>query len=242
MVHVPEHPSSPSHAKVIVLGIDGMDPTLLEQYLAKGSMPHFARLRAQGLYTRLRTTTPPESPVAWSTFATGCNPGKHGLFDFVKRVPGTYLPDLALTRIEGSRTWRNGRAIRFGRSRPPIISPRSSFAVPLRFPRRKSTGACCPAWASQTSEAAKGRFCTGRPPRCRTRSPWVDGSSRWTTRANTDHDAARFDSGHWGTTQRLDGATHDHARPRPADRDHRRAKAEFHTQRARMESMVSHQV
>lgn len=103
MAHVPDSPLSSTQAKVIVLGIDGMDPTLLEQYLAKGSMPQFARLRAQGLYTRLRTTTPPESPVAWSTFATGCNPGKHGLFDFVKRVPGTYLPDLALTKIEGSR-------------------------------------------------------------------------------------------------------------------------------------------
>ena len=92
-----------SNGKVIILGIDGMDPNLLEEYMAKGNLPHFTRLRERGLYTRLGTTIPPESPVAWSTFATGCNPGKHGLFDFIKRAPGSYLPDLTLAQIEGSQ-------------------------------------------------------------------------------------------------------------------------------------------
>jgi predicted AlkP superfamily phosphohydrolase/phosphomutase len=90
--------------KVLVLGIDGMDPDLLESYLAQGLLPHFARLRENGVYARLATTNPAESPVAWSTFATGTNPGKHGLFDFIHRAPRTYLPDFALVRLEPGRS------------------------------------------------------------------------------------------------------------------------------------------
>lgn len=94
--------------KVLVLGIDGMDPDLLEQYLDQGLLPHFAKLREQGVYTRLATTNPAESPVAWSTFATGTNPGKHGLFDFIHRAPQTYLPDFALVRLEQGRSFSIG--------------------------------------------------------------------------------------------------------------------------------------
>ncbi|NOT56939.1 MAG: phosphodiesterase [Deltaproteobacteria bacterium] len=141
MAHVPESPlPSSSHAKVIVLGIDGMDPTLLDQYLAKGSMPHFARLRAQGVYTRLRTTTPPESPVAWSTFATGCNPGKHGLFDFVTRVPGTYMPDLALTKIEGSRYLAQRQGDPFWSLTSADHLPTVVVRCPITFPPDKVHG------------------------------------------------------------------------------------------------------
>ena len=75
--------------RVIFLGLDGLDPRLTEKYLAEGKLPNLAKLRAQGSYHRLRTTFPALSPVAWSTFATGVNPGRHNIFDFLNRwLPG----------------------------------------------------------------------------------------------------------------------------------------------------------
>src|SRR5437879_9474043 len=68
--------------------------------LARAELPNLAKIRAGGNYTRLKTTYPAQTPVAWSSFATGTNPGGHGIFDFISRDPETYLPDVALTRFE----------------------------------------------------------------------------------------------------------------------------------------------
>src|SRR5438132_2954208 len=68
--------------------------------LSRAELPHLAKLRESGFYGRMRTTYPAETPVAWSSFATGTNPGGHGIFDFIGRDPQTYLPDLALSRFE----------------------------------------------------------------------------------------------------------------------------------------------
>jgi predicted AlkP superfamily phosphohydrolase/phosphomutase len=86
--------------KVIVLGLDGMEPSIIEAMLERGELPHFAQLRDAGMYSRMKTTYPAQTPVAWSSFATGTNPGAHGIFDFVSRDPSTYLPDFALSRFE----------------------------------------------------------------------------------------------------------------------------------------------
>lgn len=77
---------------VFVMGVDGMDPVILERLLEQGQMPHFAKLRAEGSFQTLGTATPPQSPVAWSNFVTGMNPGGHGIFDFIHRDPKTYKP------------------------------------------------------------------------------------------------------------------------------------------------------
>jgi predicted AlkP superfamily phosphohydrolase/phosphomutase len=70
--------------RVVVLGFDGVDPDILDEYLDR--LPTLRRLAEQGSGLRkCRTTNPPESPVAWATFATGLNPGGHGIFDFVRR-------------------------------------------------------------------------------------------------------------------------------------------------------------
>jgi predicted AlkP superfamily phosphohydrolase/phosphomutase len=69
--------------KVMVLGIDGMDPKLLQTFMDQGRMPNFKALIAQGDFRPLQTTMPPQSPVAWSTFMTGMDPGGHGIFDFI---------------------------------------------------------------------------------------------------------------------------------------------------------------
>jgi len=66
--------------KMIILGLDGLDPKLTERWMAEGKLPHLRKLAESGYYGQLRTTCPPLSPVAWSTFATGVNPAKHNIF------------------------------------------------------------------------------------------------------------------------------------------------------------------
>jgi predicted AlkP superfamily phosphohydrolase/phosphomutase len=75
---------------VFVVGVDGLDPVILERMIDAGEMPTFARLRAEGSFQTLGTSVPPQSPVAWSNFVTGMNPGGHGIFDFIHRDPATY--------------------------------------------------------------------------------------------------------------------------------------------------------
>ncbi|MHC4429978.1 MAG: alkaline phosphatase family protein, partial [Planctomycetota bacterium] len=77
---------------VFVMGVDGMDPVILERMMEAGEMPNFSELRAEGTYQTLGTSIPPQSPVAWSNFVTGMNPGGHGIFDFIHRDPATYKP------------------------------------------------------------------------------------------------------------------------------------------------------
>ncbi len=85
--------------KVIFLGFDGLDPAITEKLMAEGRLPNFARLRDEGSYRRLRTTFPALSPVAWSTFATGVNPAKHNIFDFLNRDLRTYAPELSSAKV-----------------------------------------------------------------------------------------------------------------------------------------------
>jgi predicted AlkP superfamily phosphohydrolase/phosphomutase len=88
----PASGTKPDRAGLFVLGIDGLDPVILDRMMAEGKLPHFAELAREGSYQRLGTSNPPQSPVAWSNFATGRDPGGHGIFDFVHRDPATYLP------------------------------------------------------------------------------------------------------------------------------------------------------
>ena len=86
--------------KVIVLGFDGMDYSLTKQLMSDGTLPNFSRLAKEGSYSPLGTTAPPLSPVAWSTFITGMDPGGHGIFDFVHRDPETMIPYLSTSITE----------------------------------------------------------------------------------------------------------------------------------------------
>lgn len=83
--------------RVLVVGIDAATLDLLEPYIAEGALPNMARLFQQGSYAPLRSTLPVMSPPAWTTMITGQNPGKHGLYDFIRFQPGTY-------RAEGTRS------------------------------------------------------------------------------------------------------------------------------------------
>jgi predicted AlkP superfamily phosphohydrolase/phosphomutase len=85
--------------KVIILGIDGMDPNITEQLMQEGRLPNFSYLKTMGTYSHLKTITPAESVVVWTSFITGLNPGSHGIFDFIMRDPKNYLPYLSLNEI-----------------------------------------------------------------------------------------------------------------------------------------------
>jgi predicted AlkP superfamily phosphohydrolase/phosphomutase len=88
--------------RVIVLGFDGMDYALTKQMLAEGRLPNLARLAKEGTFQPLGTSTPPQSPVAWSNFITGMDAGGHGIFDFIHRDPKTMIPYLSTSRPEPS--------------------------------------------------------------------------------------------------------------------------------------------
>ncbi len=94
--------AAPEKKKMVVIGLDGMDPKQLREHLDAGYMPNFRRLIASGEFTTLGTSIPPQSPVAWSNFITGQNPGGHNIFDFIHRDPETYLPYLSTSEAVGS--------------------------------------------------------------------------------------------------------------------------------------------
>lgn len=85
-----------SDHRVIVIGFDGLDPNLLAEARAAGRLPNFSALATQGHLQSLATTDPPQSPVAWSSFATGTGPGEHGVFDFLHRDPEHYAPEFSI--------------------------------------------------------------------------------------------------------------------------------------------------
>ena len=89
--------------KMVILGFDGMDPDLVQRWVDEGKLPNIKRLiDAGGLYP-LGTTHSAESPTAWASFATGVNPGKHNIYDFLVRDTSTYLPDLGMVRREPAK-------------------------------------------------------------------------------------------------------------------------------------------
>jgi len=104
--------------RIVVLGLDGLEPTLAERFMAEGKLPHFSRLASQGCFKRLATTAPPLSPVAWSTFLTCCNPGKHNIYDFLSRDRRSYMPQMSSVRIRGPQ-----RTTKLGRYRIPLGRP-----------------------------------------------------------------------------------------------------------------------
>ena len=104
--------------RVIVVGLDGMEPTLAEDYLKRGLLPNLQRLSSEGCYSHLKTSFPAISPVAWSSFSTGCQPGRHNIFDFLDRDPRSYLPVLSSAHIGGPR-----RILKLGKFRIPLSKP-----------------------------------------------------------------------------------------------------------------------
>jgi predicted AlkP superfamily phosphohydrolase/phosphomutase len=96
--------------RLVIVGFDGQDPALTDRFLAEGRLPHFKRLASEGCYRRLRTTFPSISPVAWSSFSTGCQPARHNIYDFIEPDRQTYLPVLSSARVGAvDRVFKIGR-------------------------------------------------------------------------------------------------------------------------------------
>ena len=142
--------------KVVMLGLDGLDPDRCELLMDRGELPHLAKLRDSGGYRRLGTSMPALSPVAWSTFATGVDPSRHGIFDFIARDPRNYAPLLSSSEVYGHTRMlgigpfkfpvsKGGvRGLRKSRTFWSVLSThgvRSSvLRVPITFPVEKIDG------------------------------------------------------------------------------------------------------
>jgi predicted AlkP superfamily phosphohydrolase/phosphomutase len=122
--------------KVIVVGLDGVDPHIVNSLLSRQQLPSLARLAASGRFTTVATTYPAQTPVAWSTFATGTNPGGHGIYDFLRRDPETYLPDIALNRYEQRASFLPPKVVNQRRGTPiwEVLAEAGVPATVLRCP------------------------------------------------------------------------------------------------------------
>jgi predicted AlkP superfamily phosphohydrolase/phosphomutase len=136
--------------KLIILGIDGMDPQLLTRYMQEGKMPNFSALAQMGSFRRLTTSIPPQSPVAWSNLITGMNAGGHGIFDFIHRDPRTLELYFSTSKVEPPKhairlgNWvfplggGSAEQLRHGKAFWEILDehgvPNTVFRIPANFP------------------------------------------------------------------------------------------------------------
>src|SRR5262245_31322201 len=95
-------PARKAPGKAFIMGFHGMDPTLRRTFMDEGKLPNLKKLSEQGGFSPLQSSQPSESPTAWSSFATGVNPGKHNIYDFLIRDFDTYLPDLGMVKKEAA--------------------------------------------------------------------------------------------------------------------------------------------
>ena len=160
--------------RVIVIGMDGMDPRLTEKFIASGRLPNFAKLKQEGVFTTLSTTYPSLSPVAWSTFTTGVDPSHHNIFDFITRDPCTYQPVLSSAEIG-----RASKILALGKYRIPLAGARmkglrksqpfwkilgengvfsSVIRVPVTFPPEKFHGVLLSGMCTPDLRGSQGTF------------------------------------------------------------------------------------
>ncbi len=160
--------------RAIIIGLDGMDPELVNEFMEKGSLPHFSKLKDMGMFSRLHTTCPAISPVAWSSFSTGVNPARHGIYDFFTRDKNSYLPVLSSVHIG-----RPSRSIGFGKYFIPLGKPdirylrkgvsfwkilgdigvsSSIIRVPITFPPEKFSGRLLSAMCVPDIKGTQGSF------------------------------------------------------------------------------------
>jgi predicted AlkP superfamily phosphohydrolase/phosphomutase len=160
--------------KIVILGLDGMEPTLADKFMAEGKLPNLSKLRKDGFYGRLRTTVPSISPVAWSSFMTGSEPSKHNIFDFLSRDPRTYLPDLSSARIGNPKRVLSLGKYNIPLSKPEIRGMRKSVTfwkilgekgvfstilrVPITFPPEKFKGHLLSGMCAPDLKGSQGTF------------------------------------------------------------------------------------
>lgn len=156
--------------RLIVLGFDGMDPRITETMMANGELPALQKLKEIGGYCRLKSTIPSMSPVAWSTFQTGVNPGSHNVFDFLTRDKRNYLPGMVSVETISSlkRIWfkrrRVSEVVLTRKSKPfwKILGDRGVFStilrVPISYPPEKLRGNILSAMCTPDIRGSQGTF------------------------------------------------------------------------------------
>lgn len=97
----------PDVKRVVIIGFDGADYKLTDQWIKEGKLPNLAKLKNKGTFLPLMPTNPPQTPVSWASFSTGLNPGRTLIFDFLKRDKNTYYPTFAMM-TEGSKPFLFG--------------------------------------------------------------------------------------------------------------------------------------
>lgn len=132
------------HDKILLIGIDGADPRVMSELMKEGKLPNFAYLKNTGTYTALETSVSPQSPIAWASLATGTNPGKHNIFDFIRRDPENYLPELSLVKSKGgvmsTRYEPYVRGTSFWKITSDAGVPSTIIKWPLTFPPEELKG------------------------------------------------------------------------------------------------------
>jgi len=167
-------PKNARFKRVVILGLDGLDPDLVNKYIREDKLPNFKRLASGGCFHRLGTTFPAVSPVAWSTFQTGVNPCKHNIFDFLGRDLNTCAPILSSAFISGSRGFRKIGGIRLPKGKPVIRLLRKSkpfwkvlgehgvfstiLRVPITFPPEKFYGLSISGMCAPDLKGTQGTF------------------------------------------------------------------------------------
>ncbi len=142
--------------RVLIVGFDGLDPRIVEDLRSKGMLPNINKLISSGGFSKMLSTCPPISPVAWSSFSTGVNPGKHNIFDFLAPDRKTYLPRLSSADIRPPTRWLPLGPYRIPLSKPSLRLMRKSkpfwsvlseygifssiIRVPITFPPEKFDG------------------------------------------------------------------------------------------------------
>jgi len=127
-----------SSPRVLVIGLDGVPWSLVRGWAAEGRLPNLARLIERGASGELESTMPPTSGPAWSSFATGMNPGKTGIYDFLYRRPGSYVfPPVNASMRDGDSLWR--MASEAGR-RVVVVN------VPISYPVEPVNGVLISGW------------------------------------------------------------------------------------------------
>ena len=161
--------------RAVILGFDGMDPELADRFMKEGRLPNLAKLRDRGTFSKLRTTFPAISPVAWSTFMTGVNPGKHNIYDFLACDRNSYLPYLSSAEIKGpKRHIKIGKySIPFGKTQIKAMRKGTPFwhwlgdagifssviRVPVTFPPEKFQGVMLSGMCVPDLKGSQGTFC-----------------------------------------------------------------------------------
>jgi predicted AlkP superfamily phosphohydrolase/phosphomutase len=151
--------------KLIFLGLDGLDPAFTEKLMAEGKLPNLTRLKEQGSYRRLRTTFPALSPVAWSTVATGVNPARHNIFDFLNRDLRSYAPELSSARVRPAQSRFSRPTVEMKRKSEPFWKILGRHAiestilrVPVTFPPDDFDGRLLSAMATPDLLGTQGSF------------------------------------------------------------------------------------